>query len=116
MKHFAKKNEQKMKAESPPENFNIIYTEISQKEKSVKKVVICIIFSAKSRENSEHKRHFTILPPSRVSIGRRLNILSANDIIEKFKIVCGWISACEVKRNAKKPNVGPDSEIINSFR
>ena len=88
MKHFVKKNEQKMNAESPPEYFSIIYTEISQNENIVRKVMICIIFSDKSRENREYKRHFTILPPSSVFIGRRLNILSAKDIIEKFKIVC----------------------------
>ena len=83
MKHFTKKIAQKTKAESPPENFIIIYTVKIQNPNRVKKVHMREILSAIRRGRTRLSMHPSALPPSRVERGRRLKTDSARDIAEK---------------------------------
>ena len=111
MKHFKKKNEQKTSADSPFENFIIIYTEINQNENNSEKVMICMILSAISREKRCLRRQLIIRPPSKVAIGRRLNMLRASDMIEKFISDFDWW----VTIKDKMPKSGPANAIAISF-
>jgi hypothetical protein len=81
-KHFAKKIAQKTSIGSPNEAFITRYTVKIQNVKSIKNVVKRRIFSAKSSEKHLQTKQNSILPPSRVDRGMRLNIVRDREMME----------------------------------
>ena len=111
MKHFEKKIKQKINPDTPPENFIIKYTEISQNKNSAKKDMISMICSAVDSENREQRRHFATLPPSKSARGRRLKMLRADDARQNIIISSLRAADLKVRRDASIPVNGPAMAI-----
>lgn len=114
MKRFAKKIEQKTSIESPAPIFISIYTDKSQSENAVKKLIINIIFSAVLKEKREYAIHFSIRPPSKLEIGKRLNMLMHRVIIKNKSAFCDFFAKGRTKARLINPKAGPPSARKNS--
>ena len=114
MKHFAKKIEQKTSIESPAPIFMSIYTDKSQSENAVKKLIVSTVFSAILKGKSEYAIHFSIRPPSKLEMGKRLNILIHRVIIKNKSAFCDFSTIGKTKERLINPKAGPPRARKNS--